>query len=163
MKIQGRHYLLILIMMAIRPVVATIAMIVFCENNGEGVFRIRGFPNAQYPFSMSASDYDLDGNLDLYVCIYGEGDSQSNSRGFGDRFLCLFIPLTMEGNVLIKNHGDFRFSDVTQKVGLNYQNNRWSFAASWEDLIGTEILTFASLMILVLLQCIEMMEVISLK
>ena len=116
-------------------VVATIAMIVFCENNGEGVFRIRGgFPNAQYPFSMSASDYDLDGNLDLYVCVYGEGDSQSNSRGFGDRIPVPFHSANNGGkNVLIKNHGDFRFSDVTQKVGLNYQNNRWSFAASWED------------------------------
>ena len=35
--------------------------------------------------------------------------------------------------MLIKNHGEFRFSDTTQETGLNYQNNRWSFAASWED------------------------------
>ena len=116
-------------------VVATIAMIVFCENNGEGVFRARGgFPNAQYPFSISASDYDLDGKLDIYVCVYGEGDIESNSRGFGDRIPVPFHSASNGGNnVLIKNHGEFRFSDATQETGLNYQNNRWSFAASWED------------------------------
>ncbi|MDC0305069.1 VCBS repeat-containing protein, partial [bacterium] len=36
-------------------------------------------------------------------------------------------------NVLLSNLGGFQFTDVTQKVGLDQNNTRWSFSASWED------------------------------
>ena len=116
-------------------VIATIAMVVFCENNGEGKFKVKGgFPNAQYPFSMSSADFDSDGKLDVYVCVYGEGDRDANLRGFGERVPLPFYAASNGGsNVLIKNHGNFHFSDVTNDVGLNINNNRWSFASSWED------------------------------
>ena len=32
-----------------------------------------------------------------------------------------------------KGTGKFSFVDVTQESGLNQNNSRWSFAASWED------------------------------
>jgi hypothetical protein len=116
-------------------VVATIAMVVFAENDGSGRFTIRGgFPGAQYPFSLCAADYDLDGDLDVYVCVYGEGDSDSNGRGFE-----MHAPVPFEdarnggSNVLLENLGGFAFADVTEEVGMGKNNNRWSFAASWED------------------------------
>src|SRR6185295_12034990 len=36
-------------------------------------------------------------------------------------------------NVLLRNEGGFRFSDVTDSSGLGLGNFRFSFAASWED------------------------------
>ena len=116
-------------------VVATIAMITFSENNGSGIFTLRGgFPGAQYPFSMGAADYDLDGDLDLYVCLYGEADNAAGGRGFDSRSPVPFEDAQNGGrNVLLKNLGNFAFADVTDEVGLGEKNNRWSFAAAWED------------------------------
>jgi hypothetical protein len=116
-------------------VVATIAMVAFAENDGTGKFSIRGgFPGAQYPFSLCAADYDLDGDLDVYVCVYGEGDGDSGGRGFEARSPVPFENAQNGGsNVLLENLGGFGFADVTDKVGMGKHNTRWSFAASWED------------------------------
>lgn len=118
-------------------VVATIAMIAFAENDGAGRFTLRGgFPGAQYPFSMAAADYDLDGDLDIYACLYGEGDSAiaSGGRGFASHTPVPFEDASNGGrNVLLANEGGFAFADVTEEVGLDEENSRWSFAAAWED------------------------------
>lgn len=117
-------------------VVATIAMIVFAENDGSGKFTIRGgHPGARYPFSISAADYDNSGHLDIFVCIYGADDRDGGKRGFEASSPLPFHDATNGGrNVLLKNHGLFRFSDVTDSVGMTGETNtRWSFAASWED------------------------------
>jgi hypothetical protein len=36
-------------------------------------------------------------------------------------------------NILWRNQGDWSFEDVTEAVGLDVNNRRYSFAASWED------------------------------
>jgi len=36
-------------------------------------------------------------------------------------------------NILLQNHGDWNFEEVTKQVGLDENNTRFSFAASWED------------------------------
>ena len=36
-------------------------------------------------------------------------------------------------NVLFRNNGAWRFQDVTKRVGLEQNNRRFSFAASWDD------------------------------
>ena len=36
-------------------------------------------------------------------------------------------------NLLFRNEGDWKFNDVTNATGLNVQNNRFSFAATWMD------------------------------
>jgi hypothetical protein len=36
-------------------------------------------------------------------------------------------------NALLRNDGPWSFSDVTEEVGLNENNTRYSFAASWAD------------------------------
>ena len=117
-------------------VVATIAMIAFAENTGQGRFELKGgFPGAPYPFSMSAADFDSDGDLDIYTCIYSAGDdSTSGKRGFEATSPIPFNDAENGGrNVLLSNLGNFRFGDVTKQVGLDQNNTRWSFAASWED------------------------------
>lgn len=115
-------------------VVATIAMIAFAENLNNQAFKLRGgFPGAPYPFSLSAADFDLDGDLDIYTCIYGAGN-QPKKRGFEASSPTPFNEAENGGrNVLLSNLGGFQFGDVTREVGLDQNNTRWSFSASWED------------------------------
>jgi len=115
-------------------VVATIAMIAFAENLNNQAFKLRGgFPGAPYPFSLSAADFDLDGDLDIYTCIYGAGN-QPKKRGFEASSPTPFNDAENGGrNVLLSNLGGFQFGDVTREVGLDQNNTRWSFSASWED------------------------------
>jgi len=115
-------------------IVATIAMVVFLENDGRGHFSLRGgHPGARYPFSLSAADYDNDGLLDIHVCVYSAGDD-AERRGFEVNAPCPFHDAGNGGrNVLLKNLGDFGFADATAAAGLDAANSRWSFAAAWED------------------------------
>ena len=115
-------------------VVATIAMIVFATNDGGGKFRMRGgHPGAGYPFSLSAADFDNDGLLDVYACVYSADDSAAG-RGFESSSPRPFNDAKNGGgNVLLKNLGAFQFADATKAVGLDQDNRRWSFAAAWED------------------------------
>ena len=117
-------------------VVATVALVVFAENTGQGKFELKGgFPGAPYPFSLSASDFDSDGDLDIYTCVYSAGDdSVSGKRGFEATSPIPFNDAENGGrNVLLANLGGFEFGEVTKEVGLDQNNTRWSFAASWED------------------------------
>ena len=110
------------------------------RNDGKGNFqpklRYRPVRNA---FSVTAADYDNDGDLDLYVCRY----YAKKEEGAG-----LAIPVPYfdanngGGNFLIRNDGPAKraedwlmFSDVTTLSGLDSQNNRrFSFASVWEDI-----------------------------
>ncbi len=67
-------------------------------------------------FGLSFADYDLDGDLDLYVCRY-YGPFQTNPKE----------------NILYKNNGDGTFTDVTDElnVGDGYKH---SFMAIWLDI-----------------------------
>ena len=116
-------------------VATTIAGILFASNNGKGVFKIRnaytGMPEAH---SVCAADYDHDGDLDLYVPNYGAGGSTGEKRGFEAAAPIPYNDANNGGrNVLLENQGGFRFVDVTERCGLEMNNRRWSFAASWED------------------------------
>ena len=116
-------------------VAATIAGLIFASNNGSGVFKIRaaetGFPEAH---SMCAADYDNDGDLDLYVTNYGPGGSVDRERGFEAAAPVPYNDANNGGsNVLFRNNGRFKFEYVTDTCGLNVNNQRFSFAASWED------------------------------
>ena len=115
-------------------VVATIAMIAFAENDGSGKFALRGgHPGAPYAYSLSAADFDNDGKLDLYACVYSANDSAAG-RGFEASSPSPFHDARNGGrNLLLRNLGEFEFADVTARTGLDEDNTRWSFAAAWED------------------------------
>ncbi|MDX1478772.1 MAG: VCBS repeat-containing protein, partial [Saprospiraceae bacterium] len=77
--------------------------------------------------SVSASDYDRDGDLDLYFCNYG--------------FLPSFPPPPPDTNFFYRNNGDGTFTDITGFTGTA-DSTRQSWCATffdynndgWEDL-----------------------------
>jgi len=108
------------------------------SNNGQGEFRLRATMTVdeETAYSIAATDYDEDGDLDFYVCYYrGTGGDESNRLPAPYPF---HDARTGGRNHLFRNQGfrnqdDWRFQDVTKQVGLDHHNDRWSYAAVWED------------------------------
>jgi hypothetical protein len=104
--------------------------IVYCRNDGKGVFtpfrKMRAATDAAF-YSLSAADYDNDGDLDIYGCRYVK-------LQYG-----LSVPLPFHDanngppNHLLRNDGEEGFTDVTREAGLNVNNARFSMASSWSD------------------------------
>jgi hypothetical protein len=102
-------------------------------NEGHGHFRIspKAFPThtaGQGTMTSAAlADYDHDGFLDLYVCAYSWPVTAAQvPRPYYDA-------TNGPPNVMYRNRGDGTFEDVTEKSGLNQNNNRYSFACAWGD------------------------------
>ena len=81
--------------------------------------------------SLAAADFDGNGWLDLYVCNYMPRYTES-TVGLG-RPLPYHDANNGARNLLLANSGNWVFSDVTDRVGLDVNNRRFSYAASWED------------------------------
>ncbi len=79
--------------------------------------------------SLCAADYNQDGLIDLYTCRY----SSETLDGRPVDPIPHHDATNGGANTLLANRGQLRFEDVTQDVGLDHNNDRWSFAASWED------------------------------
>ncbi len=105
--------------------------VMFMSNDGSGRFTFRGAVNqVQLPYSMACADYDNDGDLDIYACrynpLYEESGDVPNPIPYHDAN-------NGAKNFLLRNDGDWQFTDVTDLVGLDVDNQRWTYAASWED------------------------------
>ena len=103
------------------------------ENDGSGRFELSfGTSTHAQTFSITAVDFDLDGDLDIYACGYNPSADRVRSGTLGE-------PLPYHDaqnggrNMLLRNEGVWQFNDVTETVGLGHNNNRFSFAAAWED------------------------------
>ncbi|HBO51318.1 MAG TPA: hypothetical protein DD471_04980 [Planctomycetes bacterium] len=104
------------------------------ENDGKGHFTPKAAKllPAALPYSLAAADYDLDGDIDIYVCCY-------NRRKGANRHLVFARPVPYHDannggrNVLLRNDGSWRFSHATVRAGLDVKNRRFSYAAAWED------------------------------
>lgn len=104
-------------------------------NQGGGQFRLKSeaFSFATPPqgaFTGAAlGDYDRDGWLDIYFCLY------TYYRGTGQYKYPLPYYDANNGppNFLMRNRRDGSFVDVTSETGLNQNNNRYSFCCAWND------------------------------
>jgi tetratricopeptide (TPR) repeat protein len=107
-------------------------------NQGGGKFRRKpdAFHFAQPPqgtFTGAAvADYDRDGWLDIYFCIYVyyQGTDQYKYP----------VPYCAAENgppnFMMRNNRDGTFRDITKESGLNQNNTRYSFCCAWNDYNG---------------------------
>jgi Flp pilus assembly protein TadD len=104
-------------------------------NAGDGTFHLKqdAFHFAKAPqgsfTSVAVADYDLDGLVDVYFCLY------SYYQGLSDyQFPTPFYDAQNgPGNFLFRNRGDGIFEDVTLASGMDKSNNRYTLACSWTD------------------------------
>ncbi len=104
-------------------------------NEGGGKFRPRpdAFQFASPPqgtFTGAAvADYDRDGWLDIYFCLYtyyqGTGQYKYPSPYYDAE--------NGPPNFMMRNNRDGTFRDVTRESGLSQNNTRYSFACGWTD------------------------------
>jgi tetratricopeptide (TPR) repeat protein/peroxiredoxin len=75
------------------------------------------------------ADYDRDGWLDIYFCLYAyyQGTDQYKYP------LPYYAAENGPPNFLLRNNRDGTFSDVTRKCGLHQNNTRYSFCCAWND------------------------------
>ena len=102
-------------------------------NQGNGKFSLKkdAFKFARPPrgtFTHTAvADYDRDGNLDIYFCLYNYYVGLDQYRYPAPYFDARNGP----PNFLLHNDGNGSFSDRTEAAGLNAENDRYSFACAW--------------------------------
>ena len=107
-------------------------------NDGRGKFSLKkdAFRFARPPqgaFTHAAiADYDRDGRLDIYFCLYNYYQGLDQYRYPVPYFDARNGP----PNYLFHNEGNGVFQDRTEAAGLNVENDRYSFACSWGDSNG---------------------------
>ena len=114
------------------------------RNNGDGTFEDvtlkTSIGDAEGFWSgVSWADYDLDGDLDLYVCGYVKYISNPEDRqGISGQYQ-VEVPFTLnpssykpERNLLYRNNGKGKFTEVAAYAGVENREGR-SLSASWCD------------------------------
>ena len=112
-------------------VVLTSDRVLIFANDGRGTFSLKAPIVGYFEYSVTAADYDNDGDLDLYVCRYSPNTGHDITQ-FGSPFP---IHNARNGgrNMLLRNDGNWTFTDATDESGIGANNDRWSYAAAWED------------------------------
>ncbi len=107
-------------------------------NQGKGKFQLKrdAFKFARPPqgtFTHAGiADYDRDGLLDIYLCLYSYYQGLDQYRYPVPYFDARNGP----PNFLLHNQGNTTFEDRTEAAGLNADNDRYSFACAWGDSNG---------------------------
>jgi Tfp pilus assembly protein PilF/peroxiredoxin len=108
-------------------------------NQGRGKFSLKrdAFHFAKAPqgaFTHAAvADYDRDGRLDIYFCLYSYYLGLDQYHYPAPYFDARNGP----PNFLMRNAGNARFEDRTEQSGLNVDNDRFSFACAWGNYSGS--------------------------
>ena len=113
-------------------VITTDQSLVLMSNKGKGEFQLEHeLAIGHSGHSLSAADYDQDGDLDLFICKY---DSVKNFRDL------ISIPESFDRaasggrNILLRNDEGWNFVDVTSQVGFGVDDNsRFSRSSVWVD------------------------------
>jgi hypothetical protein len=119
--------------------IAMIWGVLFMANDGRGQFAVAAAKLSPegMPHSLAAADFDADGDVDVYVCCYSK-----RAGAVKQRFLARPIPYhdanNGSRNILFRNDRQWRFRDATKAVGLDENNNKFSFAAAWDDFDGDD-------------------------
>jgi tetratricopeptide (TPR) repeat protein len=104
-------------------------------NEGKGRFSLRkdAFHFERPPqgsFTHAAiADYNRDGRLDVYFCLYNYYQGLDQYRYPVPYYDARNGP----PNFLFRNSGKWVFEDATGAAGLNAENDRYTFACSWGD------------------------------
>jgi len=108
--------------------------IVIAYNDGRARFDVRPRPLAAGPDkikSLAAADWDEDGDLDLYACMYDKrGPLGTVPSPYHDA-------VNGPPNVAWRNDGFRdgldRWANVTAELGFDQNNHKFAYAALWED------------------------------
>jgi tetratricopeptide (TPR) repeat protein len=110
------------------------------RNVGGGKFRAK--PDAFHfenpprgTFTGAAiADYDRDGWLDIYFCLYAfyQGSDQYRYP------MPYYDAENGPPNFMMRNNRDGTFGDVTKQLGLDQNNTRFSFCCAWGDYDGDQ-------------------------
>jgi len=124
-------------------VTAMVVAVVVSSNDGSGRFTIRtSLPTSDHTISLSAADFDHDGDLDLYVGCNSKNLALTQrgtvsvsvpSADFVYHDANDGAPNSLLRNDIAADDADWKFTDVTQEVGLDTNNRRHTLAAAWED------------------------------
>jgi len=95
---------------------------------GPDAFRFAKAPQGTFT-GAAIADYDRDGWLDIYFCLYlyYQGTDQYKYP------LPYFDANNGPPNFLMRNQRDGTFRDVTEESGMNRNNTRYSFCCAWND------------------------------
>ena len=112
--------------------------VVLAENVDQTHFSYKSFTKTSNDvMSLAAADYDEDGDLDIYACAYNRNlfYEPYDRMHEADAINTFVIHDANNGakNSLLRNDGNGLFSDVTDQVGLDTNNHRYSYGAAWED------------------------------
>ena len=116
--------------------------VILAEGDGKGRFTLRTvLDTTDDTMSLAAADYDQDGRVDLYVCVYYRGHVSKESVGVAVAAAAedfVYHDANDGGkNSLFRNEvnaeNKWQFTDVTSRVGLDENNQRYSLATAWED------------------------------
>jgi hypothetical protein len=115
--------------------IGTTSGLLVLENDGRGRFALQStLREARYAYSLAAADYDNDGDVDVYVARYNPiRDDPVDESVDVPKPIPYHDAENGAPNVLLRNDGNWSFTDATRSSGLDADNRRWSFAASWED------------------------------
>ncbi len=106
------------------------------QGNGRFLLKSDAFQFARAPqgtFTGAAvADYDRDGRLDIYFCVYSYYLGLDQYHYPAPYFDARNGP----PNFLLHNEGNATFHDRTEAAGLNVDNDRYSFACAWGDCNG---------------------------
>ena len=93
-----------------------------------GAFQFATPPQGTFT-GAAVADYDRDGWLDIYFCLY------AYYQGTGQYKYPSPYHDAENGppNFLMRNHRDGTFRDVTVASGMNQNNTRYSFCCGWSD------------------------------